>query len=356
MARKAMKAIAKTPPKLFLYSLGGALLVILLVAGWIYNSNQSEKSQETAAPAPATAPAVSAPPAPAAPESAPGEPSASVQMATPVEAGPSPSSGRRSAISVAPKYARHKAAKIVPPVPVVIPGQLSVSSNPAGALVLVDGHHNPGWRTPFDMTGLAPGQHLVGINKVGYAAESRTIQVASGSKSFLEIQLAAVGATASVSSVPPGAQVYMDGKDTGRITPALVPVDHLGIHTFLVRKQGYLDETATATVQAGQAFQFAPVLHALGNTDDIKMVGKFKKIFGGGETAGMGIVTIKTQPKGAQIAINRRILDKGSPVEFYLNPGSYVVDISVSGYKSLHRVINIDRGGRMAIDEILEPE
>ena len=94
----------------------------------------------------------------------------------------------------------------------------------------------------------------------------------------------------------------MDGKDTGRITPAMVPVDHLGGHTFLVRKQGYLDETATATVQAGQTFQFAPVLHALGNTDDIKMVGKFKKMFGGGETAGMGIVSVKTQPKGAQIA------------------------------------------------------
>ena len=259
-------------------------------------------------------------------------------------------------ISVAPKYSRHKAAKLVPPVPVVIPGQLTVSSNPAGAQVLVDGHHNPSWVTPFDMTGLAPGEHLVGINKLGYAAETRTIQVASGSKSFLEIQLAAVGATASVSSVPPGAQVYMDGKDTGRITPAMVPVDRFGSHTFLVRKQGYLDETATAAVQAGQTFQFAPVLHALGNTDDIKMVGKFKKMFGGGETAGMGIVSVKTQPKGAQIAINRRILDKGSPVEFYLNPGSYVIDITVSGYKSLHRVINVDRGGKMAIDEVLESE
>ena len=356
MARNAVKEIVKTPPKLFLYSLGGAVLIILLVGGWIYYSNQSERSQETAAPAPAATPAVSSQPAPTAPESAPGELPPSVQMATPVEAGPSSSSNRRAVISVTPKYIRHKAAKLVPPVPVVIPGQLAVSSNPAGAQVLVDGHHNPSWITPFDMTGLAPGQHLVGINKLGYAAETRTIQVASGSKSFLEIQLAAVGATAAVSSVPPGAQVYMDGKDTGRITPAMVPVDHLGSHTFLVRKQGYLDETATGTVQAGQTFQFAPVLRALGNTDDIKLVGKFKKMFGGGETAGMGIVSIKTQPKGAQIAINRRILDKGSPVEFYLNPGSYVVDISVSGYKSLHRLINVDRGGKMAIDEILEPE
>jgi serine/threonine protein kinase len=357
MVRNAVKAIAKTPPKLFLYSLGAAVVIIVLVGGSIFYRNQSEKSQEMAVPAPAATPAVSSPPAPVAPESAPGEPPANVQMATPVEAGPSSSSERRAVISVAPKYSRHKAAKVViPPVPVVVPGQLTVSSNPAGAQVLVDGHHNPGWVTPFDMTGLAPGQHLVGISKLGYAAETRTIQVASGSKSFLEIQLAALGATASISSVPPGAQVYMDGKDTGRITPAMVPVDRLGGHTFLVRKQGYLDETTTATVQAGQTFQFAPVLQALGNTDDIKMVGKFKKMFGGGETAGMGMVSVKTQPKGAQIAINRRILDKASPVEFYLNPGSYVIDITVSGHKSLHRLITVERGGKMAIDETLEPE
>ncbi len=335
MARNAVKAIFKTPPKLFLYSLGGAVVIILLVGGSIFYRNQSEKSQEMAAPAQAATPAVSSQPAPVAPESAPSEPPPNVQMATPVEAEPSSSSDRRAVISVAPKYSRHKAAKVViPPVPVVIPGQLTVSSNQAGAQVLVDGHHNPSWVTPFDMTGLAPGQHLVGINKLGYAAETRSIQVASGSKSFLEIQLAAMGATASVSSVPPGAEVYMDGKDTGRITPAMVPVDRLGGHTFLVRKQGYLDETTTATVQAGQTFQFAPVLQALGNTDDIKLVGKFKKMFGGGETAGMGIVSVKTQPKGAQIAINSRILDRASPVEFYLNPGSYVIDITVSGHKS----------------------
>jgi hypothetical protein len=239
---------------------------------------------------------------------------------------------------------------------VVIPGQLTVNSTPEGAQVLVDGHHNPNWLTPYDMTGLVPGQHLVSISKLGYAPETRTIEVASGSKSFLVVQLAALGAAAFVTSMPPGAQVFMDGKDIGRATPAQIQVDHLGGHTFLVRKQGYLDETATSNLQAGQTFQFAPVLRALGNTDDIKMVGKFKRMFGGGETAGMGIVSIKTQPKGAQIAVNRHILDKGSPVDFYLNPGSYLIDITVSGYKSSHRVINVDRGGKFAIDEVLEPQ
>jgi hypothetical protein len=70
----------------------------------------------------------------------------------------------------------------------------------------------------------------------------------------------------------------------------------------------------------------------------------------------MGGVSIKTQPKGAQIAINNRMLDKGSPVEFFLNPGTYVVDITLSGFKNIHRVITVEKGGKVAIDETMVRE
>ena len=113
----------------------------------------------------------------------------------------------------------------------------------------------------------------------------------------------------------------------------------------------------TANLQAGQTFHFAPAMRALGNTQDIKTAGKFKKMFGGaGDTTGMGSVSVKTLPKGAQIMVNNRMLDKGSPVEFYLNPGTYVVDITASGFKSVHRVINVDKGGKVAIDENMDRE
>ena len=68
----------------------------------------------------------------------------------------------------------------------------------------------------------------------------------------------------------------------------------------------------------------------------------------------MGTVTIKTNPKGAQIAVNRRMLDKVSPVDFYLNPGTYVVDISLSGFQPVQKVVTVDKGGKVAIDEVLQ--
>ena len=100
-------------------------------------------------------------------------------------------------------------------------------------------------------------------------------------------------------------------------------------------------------------------MRALGNADEIKRVGKLKKFFGGNSAdagAGMGTVSIRTQPKGAQIAINRRLLDKQSPAEFMVGPGNYEVDITLTGFKPIHKVIGVEKGGKVAIDEILERE
>ncbi len=348
IAKKAVAEIRKTPPKLFLYAIGGAACVILLVLGVIFSRIHSENSDDTAPPPPAAATSA----APVATSNPAVASATMVAAAPPVEtaAPPAPES-----ISVKPKRGHPRVTKVAaPPVVAAVPGQLSISSTPGGAQVLVDGHHSDTWLTPFDLGGLAPGQHLVSVSKPGYATENRSIEVASGSKSFLVVELAPLGATALISSVPTGAEVFMDGRDTGRATPAQIPVDKLGSHIFTVRKEGYLEESNTATLQAGQSFQYAPVLRALGVTEDIKLAGKFKKMFGGGDLAATGTVSLKTQPKGAQVAVNRHVLDKGSPVDFYLNPGTYMIDITLSGYKDVHRVITVDRGAKVVVDEVLE--
>jgi serine/threonine protein kinase len=355
VARKAVAEIKKTPPKLFMYSIAGAigfiLLVIVAIAFHIHNENADEDS------GPEQSAAVTTPAQPGrtrgatqtqgpAPQSAP----TSVQAVEPEPVGEQP-----APVSVRPKYnSKKKPAKMQATAPAIIPGQLTVNSAPEGAQLHIDGKNDAGWITPYNLTGLAPGQHTVTVTKPGYTSETRTIEVASGSKSFLVVQLAQLAAAVSVASEPAGASIFIDGKDMGRVSPAQIPVEKPGNHTVLLKKTGYLEETATANLQAGQIFHFAPTLRALGSTDEIKSVSRFKKAFGGGDPAGMGTLSIKTQPKGAQIAVNQRILDKASPANFYLNPGTYVIDITLSGFKTVHRVINVDQGGKVALDEILE--
>ena len=197
---------------------------------------------------------------------------------------------------------------------------------------------------------------IVNTSKPGPAPEIRRIKVASSGKSPMGVQSVPLTATVSVSSDPPAAALWMDGSDTGRMTPAQIVVGKSGNHTFVLKKQGYLDETLTTNLRMGQTFHLAPSLRALGRTDEVKMVGTFSRFFGGSATAQMGTVGVKTQPKGAQIAVNTRILDKTSPAEFYLNPGNYVIDVTLPGFKKVHRVVSVDKGGKVAIDEVMDQE
>jgi len=239
---------------------------------------------------------------------------------------------------------------------VIIPGQLAVDSTPAGAQVQVDGKSDPSWVTPFSLTSLQPGQHAIKVTKSGYAPDSRTVDVASGNRATVVVHLAQLMATLVVNSDPTGANIYIDGRDMGTKTPGQVSVDK-GQHVVLVRKMGYVDETVSQQFVLGQTFNFSPTLRALGNVDDIRTVGKMSKLFGGkGGQPGQVTVSIHTQPKGAQVAINQRVLDKNSPVDVALDPGNYVIDITLTGYTPVHKVISADKGGKVVVDEVLQKQ
>ena len=233
--------------------------------------------------------------------------------------------------------------------------QLTVSSIPAGAQITFDG--SPLCQSPCTLTDIAPGQHEVAATKAGFNSQSRTIHVRPGA-STVALELNAVAATTlMVSSTPAGAAIVIDGRDTGRLTPTLFSFDKPGSHTVVVKRSGYLEETNTVNVQSGQAAAANLTLRRLGETEDIRGVGgKFKKVFGRGESASMGIVSVKTQPKGAQIMVNNRTLEKTAPFDFYLNPGTYEIDISMTGYRTLHRVVNVEQGEKVAIEEALTPQ
>jgi len=351
VAEKAFQEIATIPPRLMLFSILGALGLILLIVIAVFFHVRSEDDGSTAAPRPTkavsstsiqpaaqtpVAPRIEKPAPPVAPITEP-QPSLTVRQ---VE--------KRSS-------AKSRRAPAPPPVPVVIPGEALIDSSPQGAQFQIDGKSDPSWVTPFTVTGMSPGKHVVSVSKSGYSSDIRSVDVAAGSKSSLTLRLSPMNALVVVNSTPPGAEVVMDGKPSARVTPAQFAVEK-GSHTILLRKQGYLDETITADLGPAQNFQYSPVLRALGNTEDIRTVGKFNKLFGrgGDSTAGMGSISIHTQPKGAQIAINQRLLDKASPVDIMLGPGNYIVDVTLTGFKPVHKVVSVDKGGKAAIDEILE--
>ena len=355
VAEKAIKEIKGVPPKLYLYALGGAGALILAIALGVTYYVHSQGDDDAGAPRetvvseappqqpePVT-PAAKSEAAPT-PAPAPSQPAEVQEPETPAEQPAAPSRARG---------AKKKATAT----PVIIPGQLAIDSTPQGAQVQIDGATDPSWVTPFALTNVQPGQHTIIVTKAGYSTDTRTVGITAGNRATAQVHLAQLVATLVVKSDPPGASVFVDGRDMNTRTPAQVGVDK-GQHVVLVRLSGYLDETMNGQFALGQTYDFSPTLRQLGNVDSIKTAGgKMSRLFGGkGGQPGQTTLSIRTQPKGAQVAVNQHMLDKTSPVDVMVDPGSYVVDVTLSGYAPVRKIITASKSGKVVIDEALQAQ
>jgi serine/threonine-protein kinase len=260
----------------------------------------------------------------------------------------------------APTRARAgRSARYAPAAPVAPPtaseGQLIVSSMPMGATVEIEGRAGQQWKAPQTIPGLAAGTYKVIFNMPGYATETRNVQVAGGARTPIDVRMSAVKGFVTVASKPPGAEIWINGKDTGKITPIEFLVEP-GAQNIVVRKQGYLEASTDVKLVAGQSVNYAPSLMAAGRTDNIRLVGSSgvgKLLGNNGSGSGMARIEIKTEPKGAQVTINGTPLQKTTPLEVQLEAGNYDITIQKDGFKTIHESAIVGMDDRIKIDRPL---
>jgi hypothetical protein len=200
---------------------------------------------------------------------------------------------------------------------------------------------------------LAEGEYAITVSKPGYASETRTVRVKGGEQASLVLHLSEALATVTFSSDPQGASVFVDGKDVGRVTPISARISK-GTHTLTIAKQGYFEASNRLELNPGQNYQYSPRLVPMGRAEEVRPAGKFKKVFGGGGASEVARVEIRTNPKGAQITVNQKPMEKVSPAEFLFPTGIYEVTLTAPGYKPLRKTINVVQGSRLVIDETLQ--
>ncbi len=200
---------------------------------------------------------------------------------------------------------------------------------------------------------LISGTYKITVSRQGYATETRSVQVTAGNRTSLDVRLAPMKGTVTITGSPAGASIFINGKDTGKVTPAEFVLDP-AVQGILVRKAGYLDATTVIKLAAGQSVSYAPSLMAAGRTDNIKVVGGMGKLFGGGgATQGMARIEIKTEPKGAKVTINGTTLPKTTPMEIQVEAGNYDITIQKEGYQPYHENKIIGMEERVKIDQVL---
>jgi serine/threonine protein kinase len=233
----------------------------------------------------------------------------------------------------------------------VLTAELTVNSFPEGAQIQLNGSTISGL-TPHTLTGLAEGEYAITVSKPGYTSGTRTVRVKGGEPATLVLQLSEALATVAFSSDPQSASVFVDGKDVGRVTPISVRMSK-GTHTLTITKQGYFEASNRLELTPGQNYQYSPRLVPMGRAEDVRPAGKFK-MFGGGGASEMARVEIRTNPRGAQITVNQKPMEKVSPAEFLFPTGIYEVTLTAPGYKPLRKTINVVQGSKFVIDETLQ--
>ena len=117
---------------------------------------------------------------------------------------------------------------------------LYVTSDPPGADVFINGAKQSG-QTPVTLP-LAAGQYNLVLRLQGYDPYVGSVQVKENVQTQLNTKLSERSnnhiAWAQVTSDPPGAEVFVDGKSSGRFTPARVEIP-AGTHTMTLKLSGF---------------------------------------------------------------------------------------------------------------------
>ena len=237
-------------------------------------------------------------------------------------------------------------------------GDLKLFSNPDGAAIEIDGRSDPSMKTPYFAYRLAPGPHEITFIKSGYLDEKRSVDVAAGKTAFVGATLTrAAVATSEVTfnSDPGGAEILVDGKGIGKVTPAQAVIV-AGAHQFVLRKPGYEDATIAVTLLAGRAFAISNVLKPLTPISSNSPLSRLKKVFSGngGAPAEENVnVSVKSNPPGASISLNGKELGQQTPFTLPLAPGKYDIGLTLAGRQTVRKSIKVEKNKPVEIDETL---
>jgi formylglycine-generating enzyme required for sulfatase activity len=126
-------------------------------------------------------------------------------------------------------------------------GTLALQTKPPGANVTI-GQKFVG-KTPLKVQLSANTQHEIRISKAGYEKVSRRVQVSTGKLKTLAVDLQPEWGVIHFKVEPPEAQLFVDGKNQGRVPPELKLV--AVSHQIEIRKQGYKPHKTQITPRPG---------------------------------------------------------------------------------------------------------
>jgi predicted Ser/Thr protein kinase len=223
---------------------GGLIALIAVQAPpWLSSIGKQPDQPQQASTPPQTAPEQpkAEPPKQETPQETPQEaPAAQKDADKPSPLGPPEAAPRRPAEPVA----RANAA----------PQPIAIISSPGGAKAMLDSRPDAVCTTPCSLDA-APGRHTIAVSMDNYDTEFREVYVANSPVEMNAVVLRARGGALMLSSDPPGASVLVNGKPTGKTTPARIDLAP-GSYKITVERDG---RQASQNVQVGSGISILKI-------------------------------------------------------------------------------------------------
>jgi len=216
-------------------------------------------------------------------------------------------------------------------------GSLTVTSNPSGATVILDGYNSE--ITPWIFTGLTTGYHTVEVDYPGYEAYVTNVYVDNGANPAINADLTGLVSYGSlvIDSTPRGADVYVDGNYEGS-SPVTVSALSRGPHQVELHLAGYDVLTSTQYVAAGQ-----------GTVANLAL-SRYTA------SSGYGSININANRAGALVYLDG--IYKGSTISnnifniISVNPGTHTVLLHVPGYTDFTQSVQVYNGQITNVDAV----
>jgi len=185
-------------------------------------------------------------------------------------------------------------------------GTLKVSTYPLSASVYIDGTYFG--KTPLNAQ-VEEGAHVVSVYKPGYKMNTVKVNVYSGRTTNVSLKLIPDRKTysLSLSTVPAGARIYLDGTYVGN-SPITLSVSK-GAHSLRIEKEGY--QTYIETIQIS------------GNTSKRIVLNELARKYN---------LTVKSSPSGASLYIDGAYVGQ-TPITLNLESGRHKILLRAEGYE-----------------------
>ena len=216
--------------------------------------------------------------------------------------------------------------------PKVNKGNIYISSSPGSAQIFLDSV-NTGKITPDTLKDITAGEHEITLKKNNYTDTTFNVAVQQNQTVSKSVTLTPIIIRGNIylESEPNGAQIFIDGNNTSRVTPDTLLNYPVGNHSITLKKTEYRDTT----------FQ----INVIGYLTVSKKVNL---------TSINGNIFIQSNPTGANIYLSDKSTGKSTPDTLKnLAAGTYKITLKLAAYNDTSFYTNVYQNSTTSEDIIL---